>query len=408
MRSIFTIAFRNILRNKKRTVITVSAVAMGLAAMIFLRGFVSGAQTQMVRNIVTTITSDAQIFPKSMENLYNTNGAIEDPEAVRRLLREEKRVLGYAEEVSGSGMVASATGSVMTFVTGLDPEDEKAIGSRFPLMSGRLMGPDEIHGAVLGEKMRKILGVELGDKVVVTVQDYSGSFSGEAFTLVGTMETGNDQLDNGNVILLREPAKKLLGFGHRISRFCLKIDPRYPVAQVVRDLRERLSGTDLKVMTWEELIPMLAQMVRFQDGMIFVVLFIVLIVVTAGMLNTLLMSVIERVREFGLMMSLGTRPSRVVGLVFCESFLLAVMGLIAGVLLGLGPVYYFGRVGVDLSRFTSAFSNFLIGSHVYPRADWFWFSLFGLIVLMANLLASLYPAWRAGRLVPIDAMREVG
>ncbi len=407
MKLIFTIAFRNILRNKKRSFITLLAVALGIGSMIFLRSFAFGAQSQMVKNIISTITSEAQIFPKSMDNIYNTNGAIEDPEFIRRLLKADPRISGYAEEISGSGIVASATASVMTFVNGIDPAQEQAIGGRYPLAGGHLMTAAEPYGAVLGEKMRKILGVEIGDKVVVTVQDYLGGFSGAAFTLVGTLDTGNDQIDNSNVLILREPAQKLMSFHQQISRFCLKMHQREDLPKVVHDLTQQLAGTDLKVMTWEELIPMMAQMIHFQDGMIFVVLLIVLIVVTVGILNTLMMSIVERVREFGLMMALGTKPSQVILLVVCESFLLTLFGAGLGIALGISLTLYFGATGIDLSRFVATLSNFMIGSHVYPRIDWHSLGLFVLVVIVANLLISLYPAWRASRLVPIHAMRQV-
>ncbi|MBI2500520.1 MAG: ABC transporter permease [Deltaproteobacteria bacterium] len=211
MTSILMLAYRNILRHKKRSFIIVAAIAIGLGAILFLRGFASGAQRQMIDNIVSVITSEISIVHKSMENIYNTNGTIKDPESVRRLLREDPRVAGFAEEVFGSGIISSPQASIMTFVSGVDPGQETAIGSRFPIVSGRLYASEEEHSVVIGEKMRKILGVELGEKVVVTVQDLGGTLTGESFTLVGTLEIGNDQLDSGTVVLS-------LGAGKRFRR----------------------------------------------------------------------------------------------------------------------------------------------------------------------------------------------
>lgn len=408
MKILLTIACRNLLRNRKRSLIVVTAIAIGLGAIVFLRGFASGAQGQMVDNIVSVITSEVSIVHRSMENIYNTNGVIEDPEAVRNLLRREPRIVGFAEEVFGSGIVASPYASIMTFVSGIDPGQEIAIGTRFPMVLGRVMGPEEEHGVLLGEKMRRILQVELGEKVVVTVQDLNGTLTGEAFTVMGTLETGNDQLDSGNVVLLLRPAQRLLAMGDRLSKFALKVRPPYPVSLVVKDLRGRLAGTDLIVMTWDELIPMMAQMIRFQDGMIFVVLLVVLTVVAAGILNTLLMSIVERVREFGLMLALGTRPIRIIGLLVTETFLLSLAGSTAGIALGTGGILFFGRVGIDLSPFLSTFSNLLIGSHVYPRVEWVYPGIFLLVILVSNLLVAFYPAWKASRMQPMEAMREAG
>ncbi|MBI2982334.1 MAG: ABC transporter permease [Deltaproteobacteria bacterium] len=408
MRAILAIAYRNILRHKKRSLIIIAAIAIGLGAIVFLRGFASGAQYQMVDNIVSVITSEISIVHKSMKNIYNTNGTVDDPELVRRLLREEPRVAGFAEEVFGTGIVSSPQASMMTFVSGIDPEQEIAIGSRFPIASGRLYTSNEEHKVMIGEKMRKILGVELEEKVVVTVQDLGGTLTGESFTLVGTLEIGNDQLDSGTVVVSLLAGKRLLGMGDRLSKFAVRTKDRDQIPELVKDLRGKLAGTDLIVMTWDELIPMFSQMMRFQDGMIFVVLLIVLSVVTAGVLNTLLMSIVERTREFGLMLALGTKPAQVIFLLVMETFLLSLMGIAGGIFLGVSAILYFSHVGIDLTRFLSTFSNFLVGSHVFPRVDWSYIGIFVMVVLFFNLIVAFYPAWRASRLQPVEAMRQVG
>jgi ABC-type lipoprotein release transport system permease subunit len=407
MRIFLSLALRNMLRNKKRSLITLSAVTFGLTALIFLRGFVFGAQEQMVNNITTSLTSDAQIVPKALENIYNTNGYIEDPESIRRILDKDPRIAAYAERVIAGGIVSSATNSMATFVVGFDPQRETAIGSRREVAHGRLMVDGDDHAAAMGEKMREILGVDIGDKVVVTTQDYYGALAGEAFTLVGTFETGNDQIDNGTVMVLNASARRMMSLDHRISKFAMRVRPGASVKDVVRDLRTQVPSKDLKVLTWEELIPMMAQLINFQNGMIFVVVVIVLTVVAAGILNTLMMSIVERTREFGLMMAMGTKPGQVILLVALESFLITALGAVIGTIFGTALTAYVGHVGIDLSRFISTFSNFLIGSHVYPRVDWLYLVIFLVVVIGANIVVSLYPAWRASRLDPVEAMRQV-
>lgn len=408
---VFRIAVRNLFRNKKRSLINLTAITFGLGAMIFLRGFASGAQNQMVANITTTLTADAQIVPASLENIFNTNGVIEDPESVRQLLHADPRIENFAERILGGGLVTSNTTSMATFIVGFDPDQENAIGSRRSMARGRFMTHQDVTGAALGEKMRGILGLEIGDKLVVTTQDYYGAMAGGTYTLIGTFETGNDQIDNGTVMMLKPTAQRLLSYDQRISKFALKVDRRFNISDVVQDLRRHLVGKasgDLKVLTWAELLPMLSQMIRFQNGMIFIIMVIVLTVVAAGILNTLMMSVIERIREFGLMLALGTTPGQVIRLVVLESFLLTATGALLGSLLGIGLILYFGHVGIDMSRFVSTLSNFLIGTVVYPRVDWFYLSVILLLITITNLLASFYPAWRAGRLPPIEAMRQAG
>lgn len=407
MKVFLRIALRNMFRNKKRSLITLSAVAFGLTALIFLRGFVFGAQKQMVENITTSLTSDAQIVPAALENIYNTNGYIEDPEAIRKLVRSDNRIAAFSERVIAGGIVSSATNSMATFLVGFDPALETAIGSRRDVDKGRLMTKDDLHAAAIGDKMREVLGVEIGDKIVVTAQDYYGALAGEAFTLVGTFTTGNDQIDNGTVMMLNPSAQRMLSLDKRISKFALRMKPEVSVDDVVRDLRAQLPSKDLKVLTWQELIPMMAQLINFQNGMIFVVVVIVLTVVAAGILNTLMMSIVERTREFGLLMAIGTKPGQVILLVALESFFITSLGAVLGMIFGIALTAYAARDGIDLSSFVSTFSNFLIGARVYPQVDWFYISIFLGVVMGANVLVSLYPAWRASRLDPVEAMRQV-
>lgn len=408
MKIFLVIALRNMFRNKKRSLITLSAVTFGLAALIFLRGFVYGAQEQMVENITQTLTSDAQIVPRALQNIYNTNGTIEDPESIRKILRSDPRVVGFAERVIAGGIVSSATNSIPTFVVGIDLDQERLIGSRRTLVKGRHMENADETGAALGEKMREVLGVGIGDKIVVTAQDYYGTLAGEAYRLIGTFETGNDQIDNGTVMLLKPTAQRLLSLDQRISKFGMKIREREDVGDVVRDLQSRIPEKDLLVLTWEDLIPMMAQLIRFQDGMIFVVVLIVLTVVAAGILNTLTMSIVERTHEFGLMMAMGTKPSQVIFLVALESFLITSLGALLGTGLGVALTLYFGHVGINLSRFVSTFSNFLIGAEVHPKVDILYLALFLIVIAVSNIVVSLYPAWRASRLEPVSAMRQAG
>jgi len=407
------LGFRNIWRHKKRSLITLAAIAVGLGALIFLRGFMFGAQRQMVKNLTRTLTSDAQIVPAALENFYNTNGAIEDPDPIRAILNEDRRVLAYAERIVGGGMVASEKKSMGTYIIGLDPEAEERIDARREVVRGRGLAPGGLANTdetsvIVGEKMRQALEIEVGDPVVLTAQDYYSSLAAGSYTVVGSFETGNDQVDNTMVILLKSSAQKLLSFEHRISKFALKIDPDHSLQEVTSDLARRLGGPDLKVVTWETLVPMIAQMIRFQNGMIFVIMAIVLSAVAVGILNTLMMSILERIREFGLMMALGMRPRSIVRLVLIESLCLGLVGTLSGWLLGAVLVFYFGHVGIDLTRFTTALSNLMIGRHVFPRLDLSYSLIFAGVVVVSNLLISLYPAWKAGRLAPLESMRQAG
>lgn len=409
MMALVTIALRNLLRNRRRTIITITAIAFSLGTLIFLRNFMYGAQTQMTNNIKATLTSDLQVIPKSQENIYNVNGSIENPQAIREFLKRDPRVKGSAAEIVATGLVAGETESMATFIVGYHPEDEHAMGNTPPpIVQGHHLQSGVANGMIMGEPMRDSLGLALGDSVVLTGQDYYGSLVGRRFTLVGTFKTGNDQLDYGNVLILYDEARDLLSFGDHASKILVNVKHERDIPAVVAALKQQVDPATLSVMTWEELIPMLAQMIEFQNGMIFVVVMVILAIVTAGILNTMLMSVTERVPEFGLMMAMGTPPAHVIALVMLEGTLIAIAGSLIGVAIGVSTTLLTGHYGLDLSWFTSALSNLLIGSWVYPRIDSTNLGLFVGIIIGGTMLVSWIPAWRAARLSPIAAMRQVG
>lgn len=409
MKTFVLIAARNLLRNKRRSLVTLSAVAFGLAALIFLRAFVYGVQTQITHNIARTLTGDIQIAPPSKSILFASNIAIEDPQKIRDILKNAPQVRSFAERVNASGVVASAANTLVTTVVGINPTQEIQIESDRPIVSGHALTPADTHSVVIGEPMRKILEVDVGEKVVVTLQDAKGELSGEAFTLAGTFETGSDMVDNTTVMMLTPSTQRLMGIGDNISRFVVMLKPGFSVDATTLGLQQKINGEqNLEALTWEEIAPMFASLIQFQNAMTFVVMLIVLLVVAAGTLNTLMMALIERTRELGLMLALGTTPQQVMLLIGIESLWLTGVGAILGCILGLVITATIAHKGIDMSGFIHTTGNFMVGSRVFPIVDWTYLALFAIFLVIANTLVSLYPAWRAGRLAPLESMRRVG
>lgn len=408
MKIFLHIALRNLLRHKRRSLITLSAIVFGLGTLIFLWSFSDGAHRQMVERFKAIVTSDAQVVPQGTNPIYATSEVIEDPESVRILLRDEPMIANFAERVRGGGIVSTATRSESINIIGADPRQEQEIGSDTSVKLGRYISREDEQGVVMGESLSRLLNLQLGDKLIVTAQDYYGALNGDVFRLAGVVETGNEQLDNGVIVLLLSTAQRLLSLGQRISKFALKLNAGHDSDDVVRELKPKLTGMGLSILSWEDLIPMIAQLIRYNEGRNLVLVLIVLAVVAMGILNTLMIAIVERTREFGLMMALGTKPKQVIWLVTFESFLLTAVGSLLALFCGLAITLYFGKVGIDLTRFSETFSNLMIGSHVYPKIVWSHVFLSIAVVWGGTLIVSLYPAWRASRLDPIEAMRQVG
>ncbi len=404
------LGFRNVRRNRKRSLITALAIGVGVGALIFIKSFLAGAHHQMVRNITSTLTGDVQILPEALQNVYNTNDFIEDPAPMESWLAADSRVAGFAKKTVRGGVVASPMASLPVFVLGIDADRERAFGGHRTIVQGREIGTGDVSEVVVGVKILPMLDVSIGDKVVVTVQDLKDGLSGEALTVVGAFETGNDQIDNGTVMIPLVLSQRLLGTPRAISKFTVKVARAEDMASLVMDLnrQEFLTAHRFKAVTWEEIIPQLAQLMKFQNGMIYVIVSIILLVVCIGILNTLMMAFVERIREFGLMMALGAEPGAIRTTLVVEAMVLTMAGSFAGLVLGVGLCWWFGKTGVDLSPFGSTLSNFMIGSRVHPHMDAVSIGMFIGMVALVNTLMALYPAWRASRLEPLRAIKHAG
>ncbi len=402
------IAWRNILRNRRRTLITLSAVSFGCFAVIFLWSFIDGFQRQMIDGIKGMITGDIQVYPAGAEGLYNMNRFLENPEEPRAVLSKQPDVDFFVERTIAAGIVSSVENSLTAFIVGGDPDMEKKMRRRSLIVEGHELGPEDTHGTVIGLPMAKQLQVELGDKLVIMMQDRYGQLVGEAFRIVGFFQTGSDQIDNTTAHLLLPVAQRLLSLEGQVTKFLAVLKRGASEEAVLKDLKDKLDPSIYRVSPWQEVVQMLSQLIEFQQRMIFIVIIVVLIVLATGVLNTLMMSFVERIREFGLMKALGTEDRHIGLLLTCETFLLTSIGTILGVSAGLAMAYYFGSVGIDLSRFGKTFSNFLIGTVVYPEPQLLHVMTAVTVVFGTNLVASLYPSWRASRLEPIEAMRHVG
>ncbi len=362
----------------------------------------------MEESIKNIITGDIQIYPQGAEGLYNVNLLLENPEEVRKVLEQNPKIRKKVERVLASGIISSANNSLMTFVVGEDPVKEKEFNSKSLMVKGRELNNTDEHGAILGLPMAKQLKVDLGDKIVLVLQDRFGSLVGESFRVVGFFETGSDQIDNSTVDVLQPVLQRLLSAEGQVTKILLRTDENTPVESIIADLRTKLDPARYKISPWGEIAPMLSQLVEFQQRMIFIVVVIVLAILGTGVLNTLMMSYIERIREFGLMKALGTKDSQVSLLLILETIWLTFVGTFLGAGLGLSCSFFFANHGINLSRFGETFSNFLIGTTIYPKIHLEHVGSAVLVVLCANLLAALYPAWKASKLEPMEAMRQAG
>jgi len=403
--STWRMAGRNALRNPRRTGIVVSAVAVGLGGILVTMAINFGMVFEMVQAAIQTELGDLQVHHKGYDDRPGLEVRIQQsPARAQDWLRGVPGVRAWAPRLRSQGLVFSPRASVGIDLVAVDPSREARV-SVLPhsLVEGAWLD-GEPRRLVVGERLARRLRVAVGEKVVVSAQDARGEMTGEAFRVVGIFRTSSRELDEGAVFLRMEDGQRLLGVGSSFSELVMVAQPHADLEEIRAALAARLGG-DLEVETWKELRPVLVAMIEVFDRMGWIVYVAVFVAMAFGIANVLLMAVYERIREIGILTAIGMPPGRLVASIGVESLCVTMVGVAAGLAIGLGGVWLL-RDGIDLSAFGAGLTAYGIPLRIRPviRASDLWIPL--LVSLVTALLASLWPALRAVGIRPAEAFRH--
>lgn len=406
-RAVLMLAWRNVWRNRRRSLITTASMGCGLAAILFAQSMIKSLQHQLVEKATGSVTGHIQIQHRNIKDYKFPDRYIEDPDPIEQVLKSHPEVQAYERRIHITGLLSSPTGSVGVFISAVQPEKDKQITT----MSGYLVQGKFLDGTpkgiVMGDKLAQRLDLRLGEKAVVMAQADDGSMGAEAFRLVGIYHTGSASFDGQIIYVPLEAAQELLGCGRKINHFVARLKDISRADRVQLELSEGLKGLALQVLSWKNVDHEIVAIQRFQNGVLDIVLMVVFLIVALGILNTLLMSLFERVREFGVLMAMGARPGWVMKLVLIEAVSLGAVGAIFGLGLGSGLIAYYGRLGLHLP-IGDAMSYFIpFPTVIYLRYSWPNHLYATFAILATSILAAIPPALRAGRMRPAEALRHV-
>ncbi len=403
------IAWRNITRNQRRTSITLAAIASGLAAIIVFFGLSNGFHDQWITNSVRVYTGHIVVFAENYRDERNLNRAISDIDDLTARLEGLPGVEAVTPRIHINGLVSTARNSSVAVIRAVDPIRETQInGLRERIIVGSYFEDDAHRQILLGHKMAERLNAGPGEKIVLMVQAADGSIGAELFRLQGIFRLGAVDLDGSLAIIGLADGQNLAAMDNKVTEAVLILSSPSEVATTAGVLAAELAGSGYEILQWDELMPQAKEMIALSNVFTYILLVIILIVVSLGILNTMLMSIMERTREFGIMRALGTRPAQIVRLVLLEAVCLGVLGAALGVLLGIVINGFLGAGGIDLSRWSGAMD--LISSLkpvIYPTIHPGRVAIAALAAFMTTLLAAIYPAARAARLSPADAIRSL-
>ena len=402
----YQLGWRNIWRNPRRTAVILTAVIIGVWSMILMGGLMRGVADQMVRNGIATLTGHIQVHQKGFRDDPVVENSIENPARVEAALTSHLPPGGqWAPRVRVNAVASNARHSTGVTMVGIDPPREAAISFiGGAIREGRYLNPDDPYGIVVGKALVKKFETKLGRKLVLMSQDTEGEIASRAFRIVGVYRAEMQATEKQFVFVTLPAAQQMLKLPHGISEVAILLPGHGEAHQVAGALRTELPAAEYEVNTWQEILSMATAILKIYDWTIFIWFLVVFIAMGFGIVNTTLMAVFERIREFGLLKALGMKPRWIVQEVLIESFCLLILGMAIGNALGLVSVLALSGTGIDLSALAAGTEYWGMSRVIYPHILGQDVILANLVVFILGLVVSVYPAIKAARFTPVEAL----
>lgn len=399
------LAILNIGRNPRRSIITVLAVAVGLAALIFLWGFNDGTNEQMRENVIRLLTGHVQVHAAGFEQNMTVENYIPDRAEAIQKLKEKPEVVAVTERVKCEALVGTTEQSRGILLYGIDPDTERNVTQLADYVKqGAFLERGDERSVLLGARLASKMNVQIEDKVVIMTQAVDGTLAGYAYHVKGIFHTGSQTLDEMSAYITLTSGQELLGLEDNSHEIVVRLENRKQIPSYLNALGSQLSPSTYEILKWNEIVPEVEQWASWSEAIIRTILFAVMVVIGVSIMNTILMSVFERTREFGVMMAIGTAPSQIVKLILLETLVLEFVGMVIGLIGGYAITLYFGKVGIAFHELEKAFSRSYMSTVTYTQVEpiHVLHSIIALFILTTFI--SLYPAWKAGRMEPIKAI----
>jgi ABC-type lipoprotein release transport system permease subunit len=404
------IAARNLRKNLRRTLITSAAIATGLALLIFTNNLQTGSYDTMVTRGVSMLAGHVVVQAEGYQDDPDMHRLVPEATAVSEAVQQAVPGARVASRVLIQGLIQSTRNTSGVALVGIEPEVETTISDWQDKLveGGSWLETDDQRGVLLGEKLAESLEAELGDKVVLMVQGKDEVVS-RLFRIRGLIRTGTDDIDGFMGIVTVDAARAALEQPDTATMVTIHLADATRVSEVHATVQQTMGERPVEVLPWQEALPELYEFIQLDRQSARVMFFIIAIIVCMGVLNTVLMSVMERVREFGVMMALGTRPGQVFRIILFEGILLGIFATFLGLLLGLALTWPFYVYGIDFSELMGGDADVAgipIDAVIFPQFNWPGMAVACAIALCMTVLSTLWPAWYAARLEPVQAMRQ--
>lgn len=389
--------------------VIVTAIMIGVWSMIFLGALMRGMTDAMVRDSIATLTGHIQVHHTGYRNDPVVENSVIDPQESDAVL---KKVLPpgaqWASRVRVNAIINNARHTAGVTFVGIDPVREipvSFIGNA--VTEGRYLKANDKHGIIVGKALADKFETKLGRKMVIMSQGTDGDIASRAFRIVGIFRAAMEATEKQFVFVTRTSAQKMLKLNNYLSEISIILPDNTTVNTVADSLRSALPSREYEVHAWQELLPLIMAYVKINDGFIYIWFVVVFIAMAFGIINTILMAVFERIREFGLLKALGMKPWWIVKGVLAEAFFMLLIGIVVGNILSVISVLYLSGIGIDLSALAAGSEFYGIPKIIYPALYMRDIIAANLVVFALGLAVSLYPAVKAARFKPVEALAHI-
>ncbi|NLI23631.1 MAG: ABC transporter permease [Bacteroidales bacterium] len=406
---ILSLAWKNIWRNKTRSLVVVFAIAVGLFGALFSSAIFIGMVDQRLSDAIRNEVANLQIHHPGFLNNREIADTIPDAQKVLAYLTKDPRVKSVSGRIKIIAMASSASGGAGVKINGICPENERnvtALHMKISDTSGTWFASGKKNTIVIGRKLAERLKLKLRSRVILSFQSATGDIVYGAFRVEGIYKTYNSSFDETNAFVRNDDLAPLAGLQkQQLHEILVSLQNDNTTEQVVASVRNAFP--QLETMGWKELMPDLGLMAEYTNAWLYIILIIILLALSFGIINTMMMAVLERTREIGMLKAVGMSGKRIFLMIMSETIFLSLTGTLAGILITLPVVQYFHQHGLNALMFSKGFEDIGFAAMIYPRlnAD----SYFGLtvLVILAAVLSSIGPSRRALRLRPVEAIRTL-
>ncbi len=382
------------------------SIVVGIWALVSALGFMNGFMVGYMADIINHDISNIQIHHPEFKTDFDVKFYIPDGAGKVGEIRSWSGVQAATTRTLTNGMVASPRKAAGVQIRGIDPQNEAAVtGLDSLLVEGAYLGEEGRNPIIIGSKLAETLGVKDRSKVVLTFNDAHGNITSAAFRISGIVKSSSLNINEGYAFIRQSDLDRLLDLEGQVHEIAVLTEAQYDENLILTAYKDQYPS-DL-VETWREIAPELALLQEMYGSMLYVLMVIIMLALVFGIVNTMLMAVLERTKELGMLMAVGMNKTRVFAMVLLETLFIGIISAPFGMLAGSLTIRYFTLNGLDLSAYSEGLESFGYNSILYPYIENQAYFTIAMGVIITSFIGAVYPAWKAVKLKPVEALHTI-